>query len=406
MTESELRELGEDIKRHDLHTPVVIFTDQDGTEWLLDGRNRLDAMEIVGLPIVIDGELDPDIVHKVSGNIDPIAWVLSANLHRRHLTNEQKTELIAKVLELKPNASDRQVAKETHTSHPTVAKVRSEQERRGKISTSKTRTDTKGRKQPARKPPRPRSRRRRSLSPRSRSPRAKAVHSIAATLDYHFNALLALCGDASKWSPLSAGRKERRIKALKKLRTAWSELVELAKPAPRRGRPAKGASVVSDLLTAALEYAAKRLPVFPCVPNGKLPAIARGFYAATTNPETIKRYWRAPDRNIGIPTGSVSGFWVLDVDGDNGEANLFALEAKHGRLPPTREVITGGGGRHLWFKYTGPIQSTTSRIAPGVDTRGDGGYVIVPPSASCHRTRPMLVGRFGGRVGDRDPSGW
>ena len=241
MTESELRELGEDIKRHNLHTPVVIFTDQDGTEWLLDGRNRLDAMEVVSLPIVIDGELNPDIVHKVSGNIDPIAWVLSANLHRRHLTNEQKTALIAKVLELKPNASDRQVAKETHTSHPTVAKVRSEQERRGKISTSKTRTDTKGREQPARKAktavpkaPKPVAEEREAQEP-------KQVHSIAATLDYHFNVLLALCGDASKWSEPSAGRKARRIKALKKLRTARSELVELAKPAPRRGRPAKGA---------------------------------------------------------------------------------------------------------------------------------------------------------------------
>ena len=137
---------------------------------------------------------------------------------------------------------------------------------------------------------------------------------------------------------------------------------------------------MSPLLAAALDYAARRLPVFPCVAYGKLPAIARGFYAATTNPETIKRYWRAPDRNVGIPTGSVSGFWVLDVDGDNGEANLFALEAKHGRLPPTREVITGGGGRHLWFKYTGPIQSSVSKIATGVDVRGDGGYVIVPPS--------------------------
>ena len=143
---------------------------------------------------------------------------------------------------------------------------------------------------------------------------------------------------------------------------------------------------MSSLLAAALDYAAKRLPVFPCVPNGKLPAIARGFYAATTNPETIKRYWRVSDRNIGIPTGSVSGFWVLDVDGDNGEANLFALEAKHGRLPPTREVITGGGGRHLWFVYTGPIQSSVGKVAPGVDTRGDGGYVIVPPSIhACGR---------------------
>ncbi len=137
---------------------------------------------------------------------------------------------------------------------------------------------------------------------------------------------------------------------------------------------------MNALLSAALEYAAARLPVFPCVPNGKLPAIARGFHAATTNPETIKRHWRVSDRNIGIPTGSVSGFWVLDIDGDEGEASIRALEAERGRLPPTREVLTGGGGRHLWFKYTGPIQSTTGRIAPGVDTRADGGYVIVPPS--------------------------
>jgi hypothetical protein len=137
---------------------------------------------------------------------------------------------------------------------------------------------------------------------------------------------------------------------------------------------------MSPLLAAALDYAAKRLPVFPCVPNGKLPAIARGFHSATTNPETIKRYWRASDRNIGIPTGSVSGFWLLDIDGGAGEAGLRDLEVKHGRLPATREVITGGGGRHVWFEYTGPVSSTAGRIAPGIDTRGDGGYVIVPPS--------------------------
>ena len=135
---------------------------------------------------------------------------------------------------------------------------------------------------------------------------------------------------------------------------------------------------MSTLLAAALDYAANRLPVFPCVPNGKLPAVARGFHSATTNPETIKRYWRASDCNIGIPTG-VSGFWVLDIDGDAGETSLRALEIKHGRLPATREVITGGGGRHVWLRYTGPVPSTAGRIAPGIDTRGDGGYVIVPP---------------------------
>ena len=71
---------------------------------------------------------------------------------------------------------------------------------------------------------------------------------------------------------------------------------------------------------------------------------------------------------------------MLDIDGDQGGASLSNLEANHGALPPTREAITGGGGRHLWFKYTGPIQSTAAKIAPGIDTRGDGGYVIAPPS--------------------------
>ena len=87
----------------------------------------------------------------------------------------------------------------------------------------------------------------------------------------------------------------------------------------------------------------------------------------------VRSQHRNPDR---------SGFRILGARHRrrHGEASLFALEAKHGRLPPTREVITGGGGRHLWFKYTGPIQSTTGKIAPGIDTRGDGGYVIVPPS--------------------------
>ena len=134
------------------------------------------------------------------------------------------------------------------------------------------------------------------------------------------------------------------------------------------------------LLQAALNYATRqRLPVFPCLPRGKDPAVARGFYAATTNPETIRRYWRIADRNIGIPTGSISGFWVLDVDGEDGERSLRRLEAAHGALPPTREVITGDG-RHFWFRYTGPIVSAAGRIAPSLDQRGDGGYVIVPSS--------------------------
>ena len=139
-------------------------------------------------------------------------------------------------------------------------------------------------------------------------------------------------------------------------------------------------SAGQGMLPAALKYAARGWSVFPCRPRGKEPAIAGGFQAATTNPETIKRYWRQSDCNIGIRTGAASGFWILDIDGDKGEASLRALELKYGRLPTTPQVITGGGGRHFCFQYRGPISSTASRVAPGIDTRGDGGYAIAPPS--------------------------
>jgi hypothetical protein len=137
------------------------------------------------------------------------------------------------------------------------------------------------------------------------------------------------------------------------------------------------------MLTAALSYAAAGLPVFPCHPRTKEPATKRGFYDATTNPATIRRLWSAPDRNIAIATGAVSGFWIVDIDDiddPGGEDHIRRLESKHGKLPDTRAVRTGRGGRHLWFKYLGPIQSSVGRIAPNVDVRGDGGYCIVPPS--------------------------
>jgi hypothetical protein len=137
---------------------------------------------------------------------------------------------------------------------------------------------------------------------------------------------------------------------------------------------------MSNLLAAALAYAADQIPVFPCLARGKTPAIARGFYAATTNPETIRRYWRQSDRNVAIATGVAANAWVLDIDGDDGEASLRALEAMHGRLPQTWVAQTGGGGLHIWFEYTGPIPSTAGKIAHGVDTRGDLGYVVAPPS--------------------------
>jgi Bifunctional DNA primase/polymerase, N-terminal len=140
---------------------------------------------------------------------------------------------------------------------------------------------------------------------------------------------------------------------------------------------------MSANLHAALGYAAAGRAVFPLMVRSKEPAIARGFKAASTNPETIRRYWRVPDRNIGIATGAISGVWVLDIDGDDGAASLRALEAEHGKLPETW-ISSTGRGWHVWWRYTAPIPSSTGRIALGLDVRADGGYVVVPPSIHPH----------------------
>ena len=83
---------------------------------------------------------------------DPYALALSLNLHRRHLTTEQKRELIAKLVKAKPEASNLQIAKQVKADDKTVAKVRSELEARSEIPNVKIRTDTKGRNQPSTKP--------------------------------------------------------------------------------------------------------------------------------------------------------------------------------------------------------------------------------------------------------------
>ena len=70
---------------------------------------------------------------------------------------------------------------------------------------------------------------------------------------------------------------------------------------------------------------------------------------------------------------------MLDIDGDDGAASLRELEREHGKLPATW-ISSTARGWHFWFKYTGPIPSSTGRIGPGLDVKADGGYVIAPPS--------------------------
>ena len=98
---------------------------------------------------------------------------------------------------------------------------------------------------------------------------------------------------------------------------------------------------MSDLLTGALDYAARGLPVFPCLPHGKAPAVPRGFLSATTNPATIRRFWTNPECNVAIPTGARSGFWALDVDGAELKVDQ-GTELPHAFLKSIQGLLQGG----------------------------------------------------------------
>ena len=149
MSEEELRALGEDIKKNGLREGVALL---DGE--LLDGRNRLEAMEAVGIKLTTgNGQIDwANIPFRNVKGADPIAFVISKNIHRRHLTAKQKREVIAKLLKTTPEKSDRQIAEQTKASPTTIGKVRKELEQAGNVSKLDTRTDAKGRKQQGHKP--------------------------------------------------------------------------------------------------------------------------------------------------------------------------------------------------------------------------------------------------------------
>jgi hypothetical protein len=144
LSNAELQELAADIKKKGLLFPISIY---GKTGELLDGRNRLAACEIAGV--------EPSR-YCYPGD-DPIGFVLSANIHRRHLTDEQKRDLIARVLMLDPKQSDRKIAKAVKRDHKTVAKVRREQIQLGTIPqlTETTGADGKTRKRPDPKPTKP-----------------------------------------------------------------------------------------------------------------------------------------------------------------------------------------------------------------------------------------------------------
>lgn len=157
-----------------------------------------------------------------------------------------------------------------------------------------------------------------------------------------------------------------------------------------------------DMRSAALAYCTPNgersaWAVFPCSYN-KTPIISRekgghGCLDATTDKDQINKWWTEyPRANIGVATGTGNGFIVLDVDRGHDESvdgteTLRELEHKIGKLPDTVEALTPNGGRHLYFKYPEGVQigcvkhNRSDSPFPGLDVRGNGGYVLAPPSA-------------------------
>ena len=153
--------------------------------------------------------------------------------------------------------------------------------------------------------------------------------------------------------------------------------------------PAHQVHHVASMLDAALHYALTlRVPVFPCNPDDKRPFTVHGFKDASREETQVRTWWaRFPEAMIGIPTGEISGVWVLDIDVDpvkgvNGYPLWSELITRNGEVPATLTSITPRGGRHLFFLWQPQltIKSTQGVPGDGIDIRSNGGYVILPPS--------------------------
>ena len=136
------------------------------------------------------------------------------------------------------------------------------------------------------------------------------------------------------------------------------------------------------MIRFALALARRGLAVFPCRAQDKRPATDHGCKDATKDLAAIKKWWEEnPEHNIAVATGGPSNVFVVDIDGLDAEVELGKLERELGTLPATVEVVTPRG-RHLYFEWQPeiPVGNSVGKIAPGIDVRGAGGYVLAPPS--------------------------
>lgn len=158
-----------------------------------------------------------------------------------------------------------------------------------------------------------------------------------------------------------------------------------------RERPAWSPDLLAGLTeapilgTAAMMLARAGVPVFPCVPLGKQPLTRRGFLDASTDPALVANWWRRwPEANLAMPTGASSGIVVVDVDVHASGSGFDAFErARSARLVDgwAWTVRTPSGGLHACYpSRLGVSQRCWQIPSQHVDCRGDGGYVVLPPS--------------------------
>lgn len=151
-------------------------------------------------------------------------------------------------------------------------------------------------------------------------------------------------------------------------------------PAPR------GSANGSGRAERIAAYTDLGFAVFPCVTGKKVPATPEGFHNATRDRERIIAYWtKMPHANVAVATGAISAVVVIDLDVDvevgiDGRDSMAKLEAEYEELPETLTAITPRKGTHLYFRHPGVDIHNAVGVVPGLDVRGDGGYVLLPDS--------------------------
>ena len=157
-----------------------------------------------------------------------------------------------------------------------------------------------------------------------------------------------------------------------------------------------------SVLQTALAYANKGIRVVPIKQGEKRPPMQGWQNAATSDPTTIRTWFEGQfkDCGLGIATGDFRDRYLIVIDIDDreqfsGSDTLADLEELNGKLPETVEVITGSGGRHIYFLTDQPIRNEASgRLGQGIDIRGIGGQVLAPPTVHPNgKTYEWVEGR-------------